>query len=248
MKRKHEADEEILSLNVGGITKGMSTTRSTLINSVNHFPQSTLSVMFSPGNRELMRRDPEGRYFLDYDGETFRHILNVVREPSRMEVIPQGMDPSVWWQALGYWGLVDPKKDKLETIEVEDKPFEMKSLIEIGQCIKREIMSNETVVIKTLLEKSGYYKSQGKDRSITIRVPFNKYQLPWACDIGSYIESHQKSLVKLLEEMMGRSCVVKIWKSVSKTQPIIYLFDEKEYTTLENHMTISLEFSFTLEI
>jgi hypothetical protein len=245
MKRK--AEDDILVFNVGG-NKTLSTTKNTLINSKNDFPDSLLSTMFSASSIEMVPRDKKQRYFIDYDGETFRHILNVIRDPSLMEDIPPNTSYEAWWRALGYWGLVDKKK-RPEVEEVENKPYEVKSLTEIGETIKREIMENEAVVIKAVLEKSGYYSSLGKDRSRVIHIPIDGgYQLPWGCDIGVYIDTHQKSVQKLLEQMMGGSCTVRICKSVTKTHKISYLFDGKEYNTTDKHMSISLEFSFNLKM
>jgi hypothetical protein len=241
MKRK--LDDDVLVLNVGGIK--LTTTKTTLVNSKNDFPNSVLATMFSTPSIEMTKKDAKHRYFLDYDGVVFSHVLNVLRDPSLVEEIPHKMNYTSWWKVLGYWGLVD-KKEEPELEVVENKPYEMKSLLEVGDAIKKEIMGNEVIVIKAILEKSGYYRSAGKDRSRIIYLPIGGYELPCGHDLGTYVASHQKAVQQLMEQMMGGCCTVKIIKSASKTNIITYLFDEKEYKTSDNHITISLEFSFTL--
>jgi hypothetical protein len=148
---------------------------------------------------------------------------------------------------LEWWGLVD-KKDVVEAVEVEHKPYEMKTLVEIGDSIKKEIMNNEQLVIKTIMEATGYYKSEGKVRSTTLYIPIGKYELPWGCDIGVYVDTHKKTLSQLLTQMMGGGgvCTVNISKSVTKTHHVDYLFDSVSYSTANSHMSVSLEFNLGL--
>ena len=245
MKRKLE-DNEVLFLNVGSTL--LSTTRSTLVNSLDFFPNSILAVMFSKDKEESIPRDKSGNYFIDADGDTFRHVLNVLRRPILLEdYVPPNMSYEAWCQELVYWGLVD-KKDKIESVEVEHKPYEMKTLVEIGDSIKKEIMDNEQLVIKTIMEATGYYKSTGKARSSTLCIPIGKYELPWGCDIGGYVDTHKKTLHQLLVQMMGGSsfCTVNIFKSMTKKDHSNYLFDSVSYSTQDLHMSITLEFNLSL--
>jgi hypothetical protein len=73
--------EEVLTLNVGGVT--YNTTRSTL----SKYPDSMLGAMFS-GQFVPTAFDTQGNYFIDRDGEMFRHVLNFLR--SGRLCIPQG--------------------------------------------------------------------------------------------------------------------------------------------------------------
>ena len=63
---------EIVHLNVGG-TK-FATTMATLQSQ----PGTLLSEMFS--GRMSLRRDRDGNYFIDRDGQSFRHVLNFLRD------------------------------------------------------------------------------------------------------------------------------------------------------------------------
>jgi hypothetical protein len=64
-------EDDVVDLNVGGTL--YSTTRATLLRY-----DSMLARMFS-GRHEIKRR-PDGRIFIDRDGEVFRHILNYLRD------------------------------------------------------------------------------------------------------------------------------------------------------------------------
>ncbi len=65
------AEDEVVDLNVGGTL--YSTSRATLVRY-----DSMLARMFS-GRHELKRR-PDGRVFIDRDGDRFRHVLNFLRD------------------------------------------------------------------------------------------------------------------------------------------------------------------------
>lgn len=64
--------DEVVTLNVGGVN--YNTTRSTLTK----YPDSMLGAMFS-GQFVPTAFDTQGNYFIDRDGEMFRHVLNFLR-------------------------------------------------------------------------------------------------------------------------------------------------------------------------
>lgn len=74
-KQQHSTDDphEIIHLNVGG-TK-YATSRSTLLSQ----PGTFLAEMFS-GQMGEPRKDVDGSYFIDRDGQSFRHVLNFLRD------------------------------------------------------------------------------------------------------------------------------------------------------------------------
>lgn len=76
-------DSHVVNLNVGG--KDYATTVATL----NTFPNSLLAKMVSAGTGAA-RVDDKGNYFIDRDGELFRHILNFLREPEDFFSDPNG--------------------------------------------------------------------------------------------------------------------------------------------------------------
>ena len=73
--------EEVVTLNVGGVI--YNTTRTTLCK----YQDSMLSAMFN-GQFVPTSFDTQGNYFIDRDGEIFRHVLNFLR--SGRLCTPQG--------------------------------------------------------------------------------------------------------------------------------------------------------------
>ena len=65
--------QDIISLNVGGTV--YTTSRSTLT----RYPDSMLGAMFGGKLPLENSKDSEGNYFIDRDGELFKHILNFLR-------------------------------------------------------------------------------------------------------------------------------------------------------------------------
>ena len=80
-------------LNVGGYR--YTTTRSTL----SKYPESMLGAMFS--GRHKLIRDSNGCYFIDSDGENFRHILSFLRHET---LPPSDLCELVYKDAL-YYGI-----------------------------------------------------------------------------------------------------------------------------------------------
>jgi hypothetical protein len=68
-------DEDIIQLNVGG--KLFTTYHQTLCKKING-EENMLTAMFS--GRFEMKKDPEGRFFIDRDGRHFVYILNYLRD------------------------------------------------------------------------------------------------------------------------------------------------------------------------
>jgi hypothetical protein len=70
--RRDTAPHAIISLNVGG------THYTTALGTLTSQPGTLLSEMFAEGSHPP--QDKDGCYFIDRDGESFRHVLNFLRD------------------------------------------------------------------------------------------------------------------------------------------------------------------------
>jgi hypothetical protein len=249
---------ELLVLNIGGTLH--TTTRHVLTGSVDYFPDSVLARMFSDsGDSDLVKKDADGHYFIDADPQVFRHILNVLRRPKLVEDVPADMSPAAWCCELDYWGLVKEDdvagtttfngRNNVKTLTTtKDDPgtklYEESTLEEIGKAITKEIMDNELVAVRTLLEKSGYFYTNGKTRGLhSIYVPVGRYKLPWGTDIGLYLKENQKSVAALLEAMLHQRAI-NVHDCKVQKESIEYEFDGQPYSTrTQPTVTVALNFS-----
>lgn len=239
-------NNELLVLNIGGTLH--TTTRHRL--SAGHldwFPNSVLGRMFSP-TQPLCTKDEQGHYFIDADFTVFRHVLNVLRRPRLVEDVPPDMSPSAWCCELDYWGLVDARDITGRTVVAGNdiasgRPYEQLSLEEIGRTITKEIMDNELVVIRTLLEKTGYFRKSGKTRgNHHLYVPVGRYKLPWGTDIGEYLQKNHKSVAIILEAMLKQK-PINIHDCKLKKETVEYIFDGESYRT-QTQPTVTVELNF----
>lgn len=67
----------VITINVGGVLY------TTYVATLTRFPDSMIATMFS--GKHTMCCDDKGNYFIDRDGELFRHILNFLRNPEEFE-------------------------------------------------------------------------------------------------------------------------------------------------------------------
>ena len=241
---------ELLVLNIGGTLH--TTTRHRLSSAhVDWFPNSVLARMFAT-KQPLCPKDPQGHYFIDADPATFRHILNVLRRPKLVEDVPLDMSPTAWCCELDYWGLVDAR-DVLGRVVSEigssggtdaGRPYEQLTLEEIGKSITKEIMDNELIAIRTLLDKTGYFHKSGKTRGKHhLYVPMGRYKLPWGADIGEYLQKNHKSVAILLEAMLKQRPIT-IHDCKLKKEHTEYMFDDKPYST-QTQPTVTVELNFS---
>jgi len=111
MKRSLEPDVDnptlskpiIIKINAGGGPVLMTTLKT-----LQTFPQSMIARLFS--RPEQIPRDEDGNYFIDSDPTLFRAVINVLRTPSLMEFVPDGINEDIWWHTLDYWGLKEVAK------------------------------------------------------------------------------------------------------------------------------------------
>lgn len=242
MKRSYEKMSSSSSLsvilNVGGTP--MTTKEDTLRNSIHFFPHSLLGKMFQEENQSLLERDEFGQVFLDTDPQYFRHILNILRYPSLIDVVPREMDSEVWTQQLEYWGLVE--RVELDENAKRVKPLCEMSMKEISERMKRDTMKDEEVVIKTILEATGYYDSGGKNRNTILHIPIGKCKLPWGNDLGETLKSDVNHYQDLLRSQL-KVTDVSIKDSHKKT--LTYQFQGESYSITENK-TITISFTVVI--
>lgn len=237
MKRSYDcislSTDGHITLNVGGTL--FETLGQTLRDSVSFFPRSLLGRMFSPENQNLHQRDQHGNIFLDADPIYFRSILNVLRYPLLIDEVPHKMSIAVWSQQLDYWGLIE--RVELDENAKRIKPLGEMTMKEISDKMKRDTMKDEEVVIKTILESTGYYDRGGKSRKTVLHIPIGCCKLPWGNDLGETLKSDSSHYEHLLATQL-RVTDVSIKDSHKKT--LTYQFQGETYSITETKtMTIS---------
>lgn len=90
--------DEIVKINAGG--KLYYTTQKTL---TSNFPSSMITRLFT--RKEMIPLDDQGNYFIDVDPTLFGALLNAMRRPNLVEIVPAGISEETWWLELDYWGI-----------------------------------------------------------------------------------------------------------------------------------------------
>ena len=262
--------DDVVTLNVGGTLH--STTRHLLVNSADYFPHSLLAKMFAcePMGGSC-KPDSEGHYFIDADWTVFRHILQVLRRPSLVRDVPYKLSAEAWCCELDYWGLVPLEAvtgaslqrtggqltpSALRTLQdgsSDNYSYESMTLGEIGAAIKKQIMDNELLVVRTLLQATGYWAQGGKTRAVVLRVPVGKYALPWGADMGAYLRENSKCMTALLCDMLGLRPVkqedghvtypITIHESKTPKNHVEFPFNGRAYSTQEATVSVTITFS-----
>jgi len=113
-----EADDEVLTLNVGGSV--FATRRSTIC----LYDGSYLAMLFSGRWESSIERDAEGRFFLDFDPASFRLVLNFLRsrrvECAGSPAPPPDVPPEReehFRNLVEYLGLTAQLKEAAEAVE-----------------------------------------------------------------------------------------------------------------------------------
>jgi hypothetical protein len=279
MKRSHgdsgaNSAGDIITLNVGGTLH--STTRHLLVGSADYFPHSLLAKMFAQQSTDDTTTsnaliDADGHHFIDADWAVFRHVLQVLRRPSLVRDVPYKMSAEAWCRELDYWGLVplddvtgasvqrtggQLTRSSLGALLAGDDAadgYEQMTLSEIGAAIKKEIMDNELLVVRTLLSATGYRTQRGKTRSVVLRVPLGRYALPWGADMGAYLKENGSVVTALLCDMLDVQAVkqedghvnypVTIHESRTPKHHVEYQFDGRPYTTQEPTVSVTIHFT-----
>jgi hypothetical protein len=238
MKRKR--DSGLVTIDAGGTL--FKTWRSTLMNSVNYFPGSIFPDLFTE------ERDVEEPYFLDTDGELFRHILQLIRRPALSTgETPHNISPLVWHQELDFWGLKDKViSQEVQVAETQKREYNrnLASLERLGDEIRTRIKDNEVSAIRAILDGSGYSGEADKTRSKKIRLPIGGHKMACGTDLGSYVKSNASSLAPLMTRVLGQGTTVSIGKDLATKHFLQYEFGEKSYSTKDTE-TLVIDIVFT---
>jgi len=98
-------EDEIIDLDVGGMTEGFRV-RKSLLTSV---PGSALEAMFS-GRHELKKMN--GRVFVDRDPDVFKMVISYLRNGKRIHAIQDLSIKERFEMELDYWNLDEEQKQK----------------------------------------------------------------------------------------------------------------------------------------
>lgn len=98
VERVNSIDDEVVELDVGGVTEGFSV-RKSLLQSV---PGSSLQAMFS-GRHPLKKKPGSGRVFIDRDAEPFRLLLTYLRSGLKIPQIKDDYTRELFEIELDYW-------------------------------------------------------------------------------------------------------------------------------------------------
>lgn len=208
-----KSDQQLIRINAGG--KIYCTTLKTL---TSNFPNSLIASLFK--RKETLPLDEAGNYFIDADPTLFGAILNVLRRPSLVEIVPSGVKDDAWWFELDYYGI----REYVEmTVEEEEKPKIPLALASKAQLFKetciqkmKDIQKSDLLILDKILELCGFdeeilsrgtcfdvsfYMAQGvlfaKNGQHVLFDPVD------SVDIVEYILENNSAFELLMKEVMG---------------------------------------------
>lgn len=206
----------LVRINAGG--KLYCTTERTLIA---NFPDSLVATLFK--RKESLPTDEQGNFFIDADPVLFGAILNVLRRPSLVEIVPEGIKPETWWFELDYWRIKDYVEMEAE-VEEEPLPLSLASKLssfkerspELVKATKRdefliidkilmwckfdhEFLSNSTNAgyMEAYLVQKHFFIVDGVFYRATDAQPGPSY------DVVAYIEVCRDHMIQLMKKVMG---------------------------------------------
>ena len=205
---------DLVKINAGG--KVYYTTHKTL---TANFPQSLLACLFK--RRETIPLDEHGNYFIDVDPTLFGGILNVLRRPSLVDIVPQDVKEESWWLELDYWGIKD--YTEMHVIEEETPLVLPESLATKAQlfketCVHAAIRLTNTDIqcVDHLLTLCGFDK---EIMDIATHFEITQYmaegvvylrgnelrptKVVGAIDIVNYIAGDRDGFATLIKNVMG---------------------------------------------
>lgn len=155
--------DDIVKINAGG--KLYYTTQKTL---TSNFPSSMITRLFT--RKEMIPLDDQGNYFIDVDPTLFGALLNVMRRPNLVEVVPAGINEETWWLELDYWGI----RDYVVMVEMEeDKP--LASLV-----LKQQLLKEKEVAMTKQMKRVAHFVVDcillwgGFDEILTFVMPITR--------------------------------------------------------------------------
>ena len=255
MKRAHIdgenlANDEIVKINAGG--KLYYTVRKTLTET---FPSSMIARLFS--HKDMIPRDEQGNYFIDADPTLFGALLNVLRRPNLVDIVPAGISEETWWLELDYWGV------KEYAIMDDRKEEEMPSTLVLKQGLLREkevamvkkIKHLDYLIVERMLEWGGFGEllvffnpsvtTEFYIKAHTIQVDLSKGII---CEegvipthkhvcISDYICHYRETFIELLKEVTHFDRIIIEQRTPSEP----YVFNGKRYTPVKKEVVLYIE-------
>jgi len=213
MKRLLEADREkksnnsnqIIRINAGG-GPILMTTLHTLTHS---FPQSMIARQFS--RLDMIPRDEEGNYFVDTDYAIFRALLNVLRTPDLLELVPVGVNEEVWWRALDYWGLREYVRE-VDTTSLFAKHNEEHALkvilfeYRLASNIVKEHFAFEIggpyIEFRKEIRQTALYANADMSGEILVRTDLNWKEVAKHIELSGYLLTHAERFIEYFNKLL----------------------------------------------
>lgn len=242
MKRTRTQEEEndttIVKVNAGG--KLYYTTQKTL---TGNFPESMIARLFT--RKEMIPHDEQGNYFLDVDPILFGGLLNVMRRPSLVDVVPSGVKEETWWRELDYWGLRE--LPQVEDDDDEDDVHESLALMiqrfkEKGEVMVTKLAQYDLLVVEKIIEwlrfdsllamampfvKASFYMPEDVFfiSMLTGQMGTERMKIDVPLCLATYITLYRENFVRFIKTLFGFDRVIVMLQK----PPPRYIFNGKEY-------------------
>ena len=240
--QEEENDKTIVKVNAGG--KLYYTTQKTL---TGNFPESMIARLFT--RKEMIPRDEQGNYFIDVDPILFGALLNVMRRPSLVDVVPSGVNDETWWRELDYWGIKEfPQMEAEEDGDDDNANASLVSKVqqfrEKGEAMVAKLAEYDLLIVDKILEWLQF------DKLLTMGMPFVEVSFYMGEDVvfinmrtgqivtmrdnnnltdllclSTYIEFYSENFARFIKEMFAFD-VVKVTK---QKPPPRYTFNGQSY-------------------
>lgn len=268
MKRTRSEDtatndgSELIKINAGG--KIYYTKLRTLTHT---FPESMIACLFK--RRDLIPCDEQCIYFLDVDANIFGALLNVLRRPSLVNVVPTGITKENWLQELDYWGIhteLEMEQEDVASSMIIEMPASLTTRITVFKehaiHMKNKLKRCDLIVVDKILQWFGLDTVIGKNGNACLLHSFmprnvayldleheeihqgeRPLQDPQYVDVSAYINNDMPKFKKFLEELIGFQYVI-VELRVPKEDFSAF---GKAYTKSKNSLLyISMQYDYTL--
>jgi hypothetical protein len=216
-RREKKMREAPVPLNVGGTRLDVSLQTLT-----ENFPESKLAHLFL--DPDSLPRDKEGHYFIDADPMLFGHIINVMRRPSLVTVLPKNISCDIWQTELDYWGLSPD-------FMVREKHNEY--LQERTKCLAQFAKQNKSLVSELLkfvdFTQLSYERGDDNEKEYLSRlIPEGVHHFGVTkTELVQYVIANENDVMDLLSDIMPHH-EINLY-----TEPIMKELDPKQQETLE---------------
>jgi len=241
-QEEEENDKTIVKVNAGG--KLYYTTQKTL---TGNFPESMIARLFT--RKEMIPHDEQGNYFLDVDPILFGALLNVMRRPSLVDVVPSGVKDETWWRELDYWGIKEfPQVETEEDGDDDDNAnaslvSKVQQFREKGEAVVAKLAEYDLLIVDKILEWLQF------DKLLTTGMPFVEVSFYMEKDVvfinmrtgqivtvkdnnhtdllclSTYIEFYSENFARLIKELFAFDHV----KVTKQKPPPRYTFNGQSY-------------------